>query len=97
MAKKHYAERDIEALGKHYMDHVEAMTAERLHEKSDIAAELAYRDARLENCANLCKKRIEECYRILSVTTCRETGTALRTYQRILKEIEDDKLNICQV
>ena len=44
---KYYAERDIEALdraGWYYSRHVEAMTAEGLHAKSDIAAELAHRD-----------------------------------------------------
>lgn len=45
-----YAKRDIMALDKqagHYWRHVNAMTAEGLHSKSDIAAELAYRDARI--------------------------------------------------
>lgn len=42
---KQYAERDHMALGAHYIRHVEAMTAEGLHRKSDIAAELAQRDA----------------------------------------------------
>ncbi|WP_438455367.1 hypothetical protein [Vreelandella venusta] len=47
---KQYAERDIMALDKqggHYWRHANAMTAEGLHSKSDIAAELAYRDARI--------------------------------------------------
>lgn len=47
---KQYAERDIMALdraGNHYCRHLSAMTGEGLHEKSDIAAELAYRDARI--------------------------------------------------
>ncbi len=39
-----YAERDIEALCQYYGRHVSAMTGEGLHEKSDIAAELAHRD-----------------------------------------------------
>ncbi|MBF57687.1 MAG: hypothetical protein CME80_08215 [Halomonas sp.] len=45
-----YAERDIMALDKaggHYCRHLSAMTGEGLHDKSDIAAELAYRDARI--------------------------------------------------
>lgn len=41
---KHYAERDTEALGSTYIQHVESMTAEKLHSKSAIAAELAFRD-----------------------------------------------------
>ena len=43
-----YAERDILKQGNHYMRHVAAMTAEGLHSKSDIAAELAYRDIEIE-------------------------------------------------
>lgn len=43
-----YARRDIEGLGKHYTKHVSAMTSEGLHSKSDIAAELAWRDAEIE-------------------------------------------------
>ncbi len=47
VVKKLYAERDIIGLGQIYCDHVMAMTAEELHAKSDIAAELAFRDAAL--------------------------------------------------
>ena len=43
-----YADRDIIGLGQHYTRHVMAMTSERLHEKSDIAAELAWRDEQIE-------------------------------------------------
>lgn len=42
-----YAERDAMELGGHYIRHVCAMTKEHLHEKSDIAAELAFRDMRI--------------------------------------------------
>ena len=48
MIKKLYANRDIEQLdeeGNFYFDHLMAMTREKLHSKSAIAAELAYRDA----------------------------------------------------
>lgn len=44
---KLYAERDIIAQGKAYTNHVQAMTAEALHDKADIAAELAHRDIRI--------------------------------------------------
>lgn len=49
---KLYAERDTEDLGQHYTNHLNAMTSENLHNKSDIAAELAYRDSIIEklNC-----------------------------------------------
>lgn len=43
-----YAERDIEDQGEHYARHVNAMTAEGLHAKSDIAAELAHRDIEID-------------------------------------------------
>lgn len=46
--EKLYAERDPMALEPHYCRHVQAMTAEGLHWKSDIAAELAWRDQRIE-------------------------------------------------
>ena len=45
-----YAERDLLALdraGNYYSRHVSAMTSEGLHSKSDIAAELGARDARI--------------------------------------------------
>lgn len=48
---KQYAERDImtlDELGNHYGTHVQAMTTEKLHSKSDIAAELAWRDAEID-------------------------------------------------
>ena len=41
---KLYDERIPEELGEHYIRHVSAMTGEKLHNKSDIAAELAFRD-----------------------------------------------------
>jgi hypothetical protein len=41
---RHYAERNIVKQGQPYFDHVKAMTAEGLHAKSAIAAELAHRD-----------------------------------------------------
>ena len=47
-----YAERDTPALGEFYTRHVMAMTAEGLHAKSAIAAELAYRDANIDILTN---------------------------------------------
>lgn len=48
MTEKLYAERDPMALEPHYSRHVLAMTAEGLHWKSNIAAQLAWRDLRIE-------------------------------------------------
>lgn len=41
---KLYARRKLQALGSRFTAHMAAMTAEGLHSKSDIAAELAWRD-----------------------------------------------------
>lgn len=47
---KHYdLDRDPIALGQGYCDHVMAMTAEGLHSKADIAAELAWRDQQINS------------------------------------------------
>jgi hypothetical protein len=42
-----YQRRDTEALAEHCLAHLDAMTREQLHDKSAIAAELAWRDARI--------------------------------------------------
>jgi hypothetical protein len=42
-----YKRRDTEDLGQLYVDHVYAMTAQKLYEKNAIAAELAWRDAQI--------------------------------------------------
>lgn len=52
--EKQYAERDIchlDDLGGYYMRHVMAMTSEDLHGKGAIAAELAWRDAKIDELA----------------------------------------------
>lgn len=48
MTIKLYAERNLEALGFYYVNHIDAMTGEQLHSKSDIAAELAVRDRTID-------------------------------------------------
>lgn len=48
MSETSYKQRDLESLGKHYGKHVQAMMVEGLHSKSAIAAELAYRDVKIE-------------------------------------------------
>jgi hypothetical protein len=45
---KQYASRDAIGQGDHYLRHLLAMTAEGLHSKSDIAAELAHRDIQID-------------------------------------------------
>jgi hypothetical protein len=48
-----YMHRQIEKLEPHYSKHVSAMTVYDLHLKSDIAAELAWRDQKIETLRNL--------------------------------------------
>ncbi len=65
-----YADRDPEALGEHFMRHLDRMTVEGLHSKSDIACELAHRDteiaalqvevARLTSCLERANSQTEE-------------------------------------
>lgn len=48
--EKQYAERDLMAMdiaGNHYCRHIDHMTREQLHSKSDIAAELGWRDMQI--------------------------------------------------
>lgn len=48
--EKQYAERDlmgVDVTGNHYCRHISAMTREQLHSKSDIAAELGWRDMQI--------------------------------------------------
>lgn len=52
MTQKCYSDRDIMGLdekGGYYIRHIMAMTAEGLHSKSDIAGELAFRDAVIDD------------------------------------------------
>jgi len=44
-----YEKRDPMKLGEYFITHMEAMTAEGLHDKADIAAELAHRDMLIDS------------------------------------------------
>ena len=60
---KLYAERDIEQLdkdGDYYFKHVLHMTREALHSKSDIAAELAWRDREIDRLKASLPEAIEQ-------------------------------------
>jgi len=59
MKEKQYDERDafkLDIAGGYYGRHVQAMTREKLHSKSDIAAELGHRDMTIDE---LLKELIE--------------------------------------
>jgi hypothetical protein len=55
---------ELDREGGYYFKHVQAMTAEGLHEKSDIACELAWRDKRIDDlsCALSDMARLAEQY-----------------------------------
>lgn len=62
MKDKQYAERDAFALdvaGGYYCRHVSAMTGEKLHSKSDIAAELGHRDMLIDNLTSALQHLVE--------------------------------------
>lgn len=69
MTDKQYAvgQRDIEQLdeGGYYTRHIYAMTHEGLYSKSDIAAELAYRDMQINILLLALEKQTETAIRIL--------------------------------
>lgn len=87
---KQYAKRNIIELergGGHYTRHVQAMTAEGLHSKSAIAAELAYRDREI-NLLNIERRRLEMQIEYLSDYAAKMERKA-RTYEELLQaEIE---------
>ena len=56
---KLYADRDHAAQGEHYLRHLDAMTREGLHAKSEIAGELAHRDIEIERLRGLVRNFME--------------------------------------
>ena len=73
MSKKLYADRDTIGQGQVYVDHVLAMTRESLHNKSDIAAELAERDIEIA----VLKLKNDQLKVMVWDTGCREALEAL--------------------
>lgn len=55
-----YAERNLVEIAKHYTKHLQAMTREGLHAKSDIAAELAWRDAEIDRLRDWQRQMVEK-------------------------------------
>lgn len=62
VAEKLYAERDIFDQGEHFTRHMTALTAEGLHAKTDIAAELAHRDIEVERLTGTVRQLKEAIY-----------------------------------
>ena len=62
---KQYAKRNPESQGEHYIKHVLAMTAEGLHQKSAIAAELAHRDILINSLKEELKRSNKQLYKMV--------------------------------
>lgn len=80
---KLYAERDIIDLGEYYTKHISAMTSENLRSKSDIAAELAFRDAEIDR---LKKEIIGECIDFQKTVSQFPTAKDCATYNLALRD-----------
>ena len=104
MTTKLYADRDpmeLDLAGGYYCRHVNAMTAEGLHAKSDIAGELAYRDHLIDRLLEANKEfraRNDELATDLAMAQVELSRTTVRyieaAHQRDLawKQIRDAKL-----
>ena len=88
MSAKLYAERDSKLLGEGYVKHVMAMTAEGLHAKSDIAAELAIRDAYAEQL---------EAERDRLAADCAVKDEALKEAQAVLIGMYDPQMEVSRI
>lgn len=92
-----YAKRDAMNLGHHYIRHVVAMTVEGLHSKSDIAAELAYRDERIADLERWLADRIQESTELEALARDRgDEIEAMRPTFEQLKEISQVHIATCQ-
>lgn len=90
---KNYGKRNLEALGSAYTYHLDAMTRENLHRKSDIAAELAYRDlefSRISQKFNHKKKKLTKANKILSQLRKTKDGVMAYPGMRLWHEHSDD-------
>jgi len=76
-----YAKRDTKAQGSHYIKHLCHMTAEGLHDKSEIAAELAHRDIEIG--------RLEKSLRIAAGYIFTTNGHTHKHPQEILEWLKE--------
>lgn len=81
MDGKLYSKRDIIGQGEFYTRHVMAMTAEALHDKSSIAAELAHRDQRISKLAEKLRELADD---LESEIEARRVGELPRRIERDL-------------
>jgi hypothetical protein len=84
-----YKERDhmfLDKDGNYYSKHVLAMTKEGLHDKSDIAAELAYRDHDIAKLRELCDEMAKELQSALTLYNCSMDSKALPKYEQFKEQ-----------
>ncbi len=92
---KIYAERDameMDKAGNHYCRHISAMTAEGLHSKSDIAAELGWRDLQIAQLQEQVRALAAENSKLrdwlISDTMCEVDETAFPSTVAVICEIQ---------
>lgn len=83
---KEYACRHTREQGNHYIKHVMAMTAEGLHRKSRIAAELAHRDIMIE-AQHAVIEELRSC-RAITDSLCTEGATLLDELREKINQLE---------
>ena len=93
---KLYNERDIMALdeaGGFYCQHISAMTSEQLHSKSDIAAELGYRDMIINDLSVALQQLVEiyDCTDGQSWTTSSKRRALDAAHSAIKKALGENK------
>lgn len=76
---KQYDERNAMALGDYYGRHCHAMTVESLHAKSDIAAELAYRDKRIDELLAAMEEKDQRIKELSSALTIEKGASAFES------------------
>jgi chromosome segregation ATPase len=89
-----YSERNPIKLGDYYTKHIMAMTAEGLHDKSAIAAELAYRDKLIDEFEADCKHYAEDCNTALNEVDELEAACKTLSKQCVDEAAEIGELNI---
>lgn len=85
---KQYENRDPFELGEYYHRHADAMTAEGLHEKADIAAELAYRDKRIDELLQALFNSKNEAFKG-NIEAVNKLGLDVMDLQPILTAVQD--------
>src|SRR5690606_10050097 len=85
-----YADRDPSELEPWYSQHVNAMTAEGLHSKSDIAAELAHRDRQIRELRDALTWTAQRLRDVLARRPVRDATECLANADRLVNNQEEN-------